>query len=81
MFIYIFLASFRSQERANNHNDKGDKNINKAIGFMSKTTILFTRHTSLNFLSFWTWKQSLKIQLQENWPLYSDNLSKANLFP
>ena len=31
MFRYIFLASFRSQERANNHNDKGDKNINKQL--------------------------------------------------
>ena len=25
MFIYIFLASFRSQERANNHNDKATR--------------------------------------------------------
>ena len=31
MFRYIFLASFRSQERANNHNDKGDKNVNKQL--------------------------------------------------
>ena len=64
---------------------------------MSKTTILFTHHTFLtaiarwevlcehtraNFpLSFLTWMHSLKIQLQENWPLYSDKLSKANLLP
>ena len=31
MFMYIFLASFRSQERANNHNDKGNKNVNKQL--------------------------------------------------
>ena len=31
MFMDIFLASFRSQERANNHNDNGDKNINKQL--------------------------------------------------
>lgn len=31
MFTDIFLASFRSQERANNHDDKGDKNVNKQL--------------------------------------------------
>ena len=53
LFMYIFLASFRSQERANNHNDKGDKNVNKQLVLRAKTTILFTHHTSLMSIARW----------------------------
>ena len=31
MFMDIFLTSFGSQERVNNHNDKGDNNVNKQL--------------------------------------------------
>ena len=44
MFMYIFLASFRSQERANNHNDKGDKNINKQLVLWANNNFVHTSH-------------------------------------
>lgn len=45
MFMYIFLASFRSQERASNHNDKGDKNVNKQLVLSAKQQ--FCSHITL----------------------------------
>ena len=36
MFMDIFLTSFRSQDRANNHNDKGDNNVNKQLVLRAK---------------------------------------------
>ena len=48
MFMYIFLASFRSQERANNHNDKGDKNVNKQL--VSRAKQQFCSDTRITLL-------------------------------
>ena len=44
--MYIFLASFRSQDRANNHNDKGDNNVNKQYWFYEQNNDFVLTHAS-----------------------------------
>ena len=48
MFMDIFLASFRSQEGANNHNDNGDKNVNKQL--VSRAKKQFCSDTRITLL-------------------------------
>ena len=49
MFMYIFLASFRSQETQRQRRQERQQ----TIGFMSKTTVSFTHRTFLMSIVRW----------------------------